>query len=465
MKKIPIVLWLALAALLMLGCTKKSSEKEILSFRFVSPNIEAVAMEDGKTLVATVPIGTDVTNLMPIILVSEKATINPGSGEPMDFSNPVSYVVTAEDGSQAVYKVVVIVKPLSTEKRILYFGFENLEVEAAIDENLKKVEAAVPWGTDVTTLVPVITVSERATVNPASGVTTDFTDPVTYTVTAEDGSQALYTTIVTMEGPDGPNNNEKRILSFRFEALDIDAEINEELKRVEAIVPWGTDVTTLVPVITVSERATINPASGVTTDFTNPVTYTVTAEDGSQAYYTAIVSVGIPNISEQSFVGIWGVEKAEYYNIDYAGNPIAASMETYFYNPFDENNSIRFVFRADGTGEMRDSAIDTIYTNYDEEHEVYLDTISCPDTVMIYTFTYSFDNSSQTLYVNMEGVYRPYRLVIRELTDDSFVYENEYGANYVEKAYLKRLSYTPTKSTGEKSQFRPREQGSLLGKR
>ncbi len=463
MKKISNVLWLALAVLMMASCTKKSSEKEILSFRFVSPNVEAIAMEDGKTLVATVPIGTDVTNLMPIIIVSDKATINPGSGEPMDFSNPVSYVVTAEDGSQTVYKVVVIVKPLSSEKKILYFGFENLEVETVIDENLKKVEATVPWGTDVTTLVPVITVSERATIDPAPGVSTDFTNPVVYTVTAEDGSQALYTTIVTVIGPNGPNSNEKRILSFRFEDLEIDAEINEALKKVEATVPWGTDVTILVPIISVSERATINPMSGVSTDFTNPVTYIVTAEDGSQAYYTAIVTVEIPNINDQSFIGTWGVEKVEYYNIDYAGNPIPASMQTYTYNPDDADNSIRFTFRIDGTGEMRDSAIDTIYTNYDSEHEIYLDTIPCSDTVLVYTFTYSFDNSSQTLYMNMEGV--SYFLIISELTDISFVYENEYSPNRVEKAYLKRLSYKPSKSTGKPSQFRPCKNGSLLGRR
>jgi hypothetical protein len=56
--------------------------------------------------------------------------------------------------------------------------------------------------------------------------------------------------------------------------------------------PYGTDLTNLVPTITVSAGATINPASGVTQNFTNPVVYTVTAEDGvTTKAWTVNVSV------------------------------------------------------------------------------------------------------------------------------------------------------------------------------
>lgn len=90
------------------GCQKKeSSEKKILSFSFVSPAVEAVITESAKTIVATVPEGTAVTSMVPVITVSEKATVNPASGIPMDFTNPVAYIVTAEDGTQATYIVTV----------------------------------------------------------------------------------------------------------------------------------------------------------------------------------------------------------------------------------------------------------------------------------------------------------------------------------------------------------------------
>ena len=101
-----LVIMLAITALLT-SCKKESSEKKILEFRFASPAVEAVITESAKTIVATVPVGTDVTALVPIITISEKASINPLSGMPQDFTNPVAYTVTAEDGSQAVYTVTV----------------------------------------------------------------------------------------------------------------------------------------------------------------------------------------------------------------------------------------------------------------------------------------------------------------------------------------------------------------------
>lgn len=85
-------------------------------------------------------------------------------------------------------------------------------------------------------------------------------------------------------------SSEKQILTFKFAALDVQATITESPKAIVAIVPYGTDVTSLVPIITISEKASISPASGVPTDFTDPVVYTVTAEDGSKATYTATVT-------------------------------------------------------------------------------------------------------------------------------------------------------------------------------
>ena len=52
--------------------------------------------------------------------------------------------------------------------------------------------------------------------------------------------------------------------------------------------PKGTNVSNLSPVIEVSAGAKVVPASGVARDFSNPVTYTVTAEDGkTDKSYTA----------------------------------------------------------------------------------------------------------------------------------------------------------------------------------
>lgn len=108
MKKLTkaLVIMLAMTAMIT-GCKKPSSEKKILSFKFVSPEVEAVITENAKTIVAVVPYGTDVTALVPAITISDKATILPASGVPQDFTNPVTYTVTAEDDSKVNYTVTV----------------------------------------------------------------------------------------------------------------------------------------------------------------------------------------------------------------------------------------------------------------------------------------------------------------------------------------------------------------------
>lgn len=110
MKKLSKVFIIALAAITMLAsCQRESSEKKILEFKFASPAVEAVITESAKTIVAVVPEGTDITGLVPIITISDKATVTPASGSKVDFTNPVDFTVTAEDGSSVVYKATVTI--------------------------------------------------------------------------------------------------------------------------------------------------------------------------------------------------------------------------------------------------------------------------------------------------------------------------------------------------------------------
>lgn len=70
------------------------------------------------------------------------------------------------------------------------------------------------------------------------------------------------------------------------------ATIDTENGTVAIEVANGTTVTALEPTITLSPEATVSPLSGAATDFTNPVDYTVTAQDGSTTQvYTVTVTV------------------------------------------------------------------------------------------------------------------------------------------------------------------------------
>ena len=171
------------------------------------------------------------------------------------------------------------------ERFILEFRVDT--VYGIVDEDTKRVRLDFPAGTDVTQLKPTITISNYATIEPESGVPQDFTNPVYYTVTAMSGATAQYMVEAIVHDAD----NEKSILSFRFDALDEDGIIDEIARRISFVLPDETDVTQLVPTIEVSEGATVEPASGVAQDFTNPVTYTVTAQNGTTAVYTVMVIV------------------------------------------------------------------------------------------------------------------------------------------------------------------------------
>ena len=82
-------------------------------------------------------------------------------------------------------------------------------------------------------------------------------------------------------------SSEKEIISITANRL-IETRVADFKKGVTTIymiMEEGTDVTCLVPVITVSPGAKIKPGSGSQNDFTERVIYTVTAEDGSSHEY------------------------------------------------------------------------------------------------------------------------------------------------------------------------------------
>ncbi len=104
----------------------------------------------------------------------------------------------------ATVNVVLQLVP-STDAFILTFNFENQDISVLevtisdVTNNQASIGIKLPSGTDVTALVPIITISEGATISPSNfAVPTNFTNPVAYTVTAEDGVTAnVYT--VTIE--------------------------------------------------------------------------------------------------------------------------------------------------------------------------------------------------------------------------------------------------------------------------
>ena len=83
----------------------QSSAKAITSFTVDGKS--ATIDESAHTLSLTVPASANLASLSPTIEISAKASILPASGSTVDFTNPVTYTVTAEDGSTQAYEVTI----------------------------------------------------------------------------------------------------------------------------------------------------------------------------------------------------------------------------------------------------------------------------------------------------------------------------------------------------------------------
>jgi len=101
------MIFICLAVVAVCVSCKKDDAKQITAFSFTTPQAAGVINESAKSIKVDVPAGTDLTALTPTIKVSEKATVSPASGVVQNFTNPVVYTVTAEDGSTAKYTVTV----------------------------------------------------------------------------------------------------------------------------------------------------------------------------------------------------------------------------------------------------------------------------------------------------------------------------------------------------------------------
>ncbi len=182
----------------------------------------------------------------------------------------------------------------SSLKDISTFSFEvtdnsflKASAEGVIDQTGDTIRIGLPQGTDLSHLVPTITY-DGASISPANKAVTNFSTNVRYTVTAQDGSARTYIVITRLL------SSANVITAFVFRrtdnptlAADVSGVIGTDTIRVYT--DPGTDLTHLIPAITFT-GSRIDPASLLTQDFSYPLRYVVTAEDGSSKGYIVIVS-------------------------------------------------------------------------------------------------------------------------------------------------------------------------------
>jgi hypothetical protein len=314
-------------------------------FYFNDPLVIGVIDQGAKTITATVPYNTDLRTLTPTIYFSGKS-IRQGTGSEFEsnpaviganFSNPVTCWVSAQDGTTRVSYQVTVTKLKGTTNQITALAFEGIsgaEITTVIDPTPDAsgripITVTVPVSANLAALKPVITHTGASIMGngilaggsgTVTGTAVNFTDPVTYTVTAEDGKTQTYTITATKAPPPDSSRTLAKIDGFYFNNPLVTGVINEEAKTITATVPYGTNLGTLTPTIYFSGKSIrletgpeqeTNPAV-IGTDFSNSVTYTVSAQDGTtQVPYQVTVTKlkGTTNqITALAFEGISGAE-------------------------------------------------------------------------------------------------------------------------------------------------------------
>jgi formylglycine-generating enzyme required for sulfatase activity len=265
--------------------------KAITAFAITSPAAAGIINETLHTVTIDVPFGTTVTG-MTTYITHTGASISPASGAAQDFSSPVTYTVTAADGTTQPYTVTVNAAA-STAKAITAFTITSpAAATGIINEALHTVTIDVPLGTAINNMTTSIT-HTGASISPAAGSGADFSTAQTYTVTAGDTTTQAYTVTVNVAP-----STAKAITGFSFASPAAAGTINEGAKTIALTVPYGTALASLTPTITIT-GASVSPVSGAAQNFAGPVTYTVTAADTTTQTYTVTVAFAAPGAGLQ----------------------------------------------------------------------------------------------------------------------------------------------------------------------
>lgn len=196
---------------------------------------------------------------------------NPTATNPDRFSvsgAPIANQVVGEDGSvsQLFEKVEITVSAdgVATVKNTDN-SLKNFAIEGGVNfVNGNDITVVVGHGADVTKLTASFEISEKAAVSPAAGET-DFTNPVTYTVTAENGDKATYTVtvVVAPETPAAADKEAADKVDAAIEALPAADELylsdREKVQAVraayEALTPLQRYIVTKMDKLTEAEKA------------------------------------------------------------------------------------------------------------------------------------------------------------------------------------------------------------------
>lgn len=208
---------------------------------------------------------------------------------------------------------------LNRPVNIKSFSVDNSE--GKINNSKATITITLPFGTDLSKVVPEIKIPSEATIHPTSGTPVNLIKPFTYRVI--NGNVYKDYTVYAKNAP--------AILIFKVSGTL--AKIDEKTRTIKAIVPSGTDITSLPVEIKLASGASITPPSGSVIDFTNPVTFTVVTNIATVEYKVIVIEKNA--IKPVAFLNIAPTKNE-------IKNPDEKAAAGWFFNTYPKGEYISF---------------------------------------------------------------------------------------------------------------------------
>lgn len=207
---------------------------------------------------------------------------------------------------------------LDTQVQLISYSINN--IAATIDQKTGAINVNVPFGTDISNLMPKLEMPVGATTSM------NFTKPVNFT-----GSVAFkvfngnlfkdYSTTVKIIPP---------LKSISVGSLK--ASINHESRTATLILPDGTDLAGIKPTVETEADVVLSPQSGTAHNFNQPVTYTFSKGNFTTSYQLTLIS---NSVSEYAFLGTASSRSA-------ITNPDEKAASDWFFSTYPTADYISF---------------------------------------------------------------------------------------------------------------------------
>jgi parallel beta-helix repeat (two copies) len=202
---------------------KDNNPTEITSFTIPGQVGSSVINSTTGSISVTMPYGTSVASLAASFTLSSGASAKVGTTAQVsgsttnNFSNSVVYVVTAQNGTTTKSWTVNVTVNSNNQAEISAFSVSDQIGNSIINSTTGSIGITVPYGTSVSNIAAIFTLSSGAsakvgtTTQISSSTLNDFTSPVVYVVTGQNGTAKTWTVTVTVNPPVVPSESEQII--------------------------------------------------------------------------------------------------------------------------------------------------------------------------------------------------------------------------------------------------------------